>query len=146
MALIYKGVWCSLCLKETDIDKPFFASSSFPSAHSDAPIHWQCLWAWDEVDEFLNLFYESDIRRYNPEYWTVIEMNKDYFVVTDFKDVWVNIACAGQSWCISIKKWPDNLRSKFTKSLKVSSLPEERRVIAEKAIEEIIENHPKIIK
>jgi hypothetical protein len=146
MALIYKGVPCSLCYKEIDIDQPFFASSDFCSAHSDAPIHWQCLWAWDEVDEFLNRFHESEIERYSPEHWTIIEKNKDFFITTDFKCVCVHIACAGQSWNISIKKWPDSLRSKFTKSLNVSSLPEERRVIAGKVIEEIIENHPKITK
>lgn len=151
MALIYDGMCCSLCGKTRDFDHPYFASWATPDEngtgcleHSDAPIHWDCLFSWSEVDRFLTPVYRARLDFFvNNEYWTILEQNEDFSVAHNWINVRVDIARTGLSWDIAIEEWPDSLVSE-QQSAEFNCLSESRRQIAKHAIDLIVTRFPKL--
>jgi hypothetical protein len=150
MAIITEDSYCALCETEIDICCPFFASSGvplnpfdLPEKYFDAPIHWDCLFNWSEVDKFLDTLFEAKCHsfKYNDR-WTILAQNDAYFVAYN-QSVCVYIAKTGLSFDVSIDQWPDELYTKFNTSLNVPCIPADRQVLAKKVIEEIIQKIPR---
>jgi hypothetical protein len=106
--------------------------------HSDAPIHWECLFAWAEVDRFLRLLHAGRRRFFegNP-YWTVLADTDRYRVATNRLVVDVDVAQVGMGWQVPIEEWPAGLRAKLTDG-ELDVLPDSLRHIAEESIREIL--------
>jgi len=88
MAIIYKGIRCSICGQEIDIAQDFFATSGvfFPIddplfKYCDAALHWDCYEHWPHrarfAKQYVDMWAESVSE--NP-YWFMVGHTKRYFI------------------------------------------------------------------
>jgi hypothetical protein len=149
MALLYEGIRCSLCNQVIDLRSAFFASSAAPNEtgdgcleHSDAPIHWSCLFAWSDVDRFLERIYDSRRAFFvgNP-YWKVCVDGKVFVLAHNGMTASIDVAGTGIGWHIPIDEWPTGLEKERT-SPELAALPEDRRRKALSVIDQVLVDYP----
>lgn len=151
MAILSEGSTCSLCGERIDLQGYFFASSAVPDEsgqrcleHSDAAIHWACLFRWPGADKFLALIHEAQ-RRFFPRnpYWTVLADKPPYFLAHNGKIAAVAIAGTRMYWHIQLADWPTALTSRSSDGA-LDVLPPSRRALAERAIRDMVAEFPSV--
>jgi hypothetical protein len=149
MAQIYPGCKCSLCGKEIDLKTSFFASEACADSkhtgllkHSDAPIHWACLFEWDGAEEFLaQVFRSTRETLLANRYFQLVEDNHEYLLSHNWTFVDIVIAKTGTYLRIPLADWPGPLSCLLSGS-DSGSLPADKRELLSGIVSEILTRYP----
>jgi hypothetical protein len=117
MALLYRGMLCSLCRAPLDVDGALFATSGvfLPREdplhrHCDAVMHWPCYAAWPERARFARAYVDMWAGGEEGNlYWAKVLLDDRVFVERSLQNsgVWVCLYETGTRYSVMVEAWED---------------------------------------
>lgn len=150
MALIYKGIKCSICGQVINTEDRYFATSGvfLPNGHilqeyCDSAMHWKCYINWDKRKEFA-FAYISEIIKYEKTnmIWAKAYVDDDFLILINpeapNKAVRIVPISTGEFIDIKLEEW-----SKYLMEIKEKSFEDKyEKELFEKLIPVLIREFP----